>query len=95
MILKINKDLYLTMDRSPINFKDCEFIPNYTDNELTLKLTDKGLEQFKKNVLNRKEQFGDSNYIINFVTTELDGVLTYDNSEHEYDVLKKIIKESE
>jgi len=95
MILKINKDLYLTIDRSTINFKDCEFIPNYTDNELTLKLTDDGLEQFKKNVLNRKEQFGDSKYIINFIETELNGVLTYDSSEHEYDLLKKIIMEKE
>tara|TARA_R100000458_G_C8215271_1_gene201428 strand:+ start:43 stop:348 length:306 start_codon:yes stop_codon:yes gene_type:complete len=94
MKIKIEKDFYLIIDRSQINFKNCEFeVLKFSKDGIFLKLTEEGLKQFKENVLNRTEQFGDSNYIIDFVTKELNGRIEYHVSEHEYDKFEKIIKE--
>jgi len=99
MNITLNKDTYLVMDRSQINFKGVEFnVVKFDDDTVKVKLTKKGTEQFKNSVLNRTHKFGDDNYLINFLTKELKGEIEYKNSEiegteYEYNVFAKQMKE--
>ena len=52
MKIKIEKDFYLIIDRSQINFKNCEFeVLKFSKDGIFLKLTEEGLKQFKENVI--------------------------------------------
>tara|TARA_R110002020_G_scaffold97826_2_gene233389 strand:- start:535 stop:822 length:288 start_codon:yes stop_codon:yes gene_type:complete len=94
MNLTFNKDTYLIIDRSPINFKGVEFeILKFNDKTIKVKLTNKGTDQYKKSVLNRTHKLGDDNYLINFLTKELNSELEYNGTcEDEYDIFAKQIK---
>ena len=95
MNITFNKDTYLVMDRSQINFKGVEFnVVKFDENTVGVKLTRKGTEQFKNSVLNRTYKFGDDKYLISFLTKELDGEIEYSNQEEEYDIFAKQIKEN-
>tara|TARA_R110000824_G_scaffold9403_1_gene42056 strand:+ start:419 stop:724 length:306 start_codon:yes stop_codon:yes gene_type:complete len=99
MNITFNKDTFLIIDKSSINFKDVEFNVVKFDNDIVkVKLTRKGTEQFKNSVLNRTHKFGDDKYLINFLTKELKGEIEYKNSkaegtDWEYNVFAKQIKE--
>ena len=57
MNITFNKDTYLVMDRSQINFKGVEFnVVKFDENTVGVKLTRKGTEQFKNSVLNREKK---------------------------------------
>ena len=99
MNITFNKDTYLIIDKSSIDFKGVEFnVVKFDDDIVKVKLTRKGTEQFKNSVLNRTHKFGDDNYLINFLTKELKGEIEYKNSEiegteYEYNLFAKQIKE--
>ena len=93
MNITFNKDTYLVMDRSQINFKGVEFnVVKFDENTVGVKLTRKGTEQFKNSVLNRTHKFGDDKYLISFLTKELDGEIEYSNQEEEYDIFANLIE---
>tara|TARA_R100001463_G_scaffold75696_1_gene129684 strand:+ start:263 stop:565 length:303 start_codon:yes stop_codon:yes gene_type:complete len=92
MNITFNKDTYLIMDRSSINFKGVEFnVVKFNEDTVEIKLTKKGTDQYKKSVLNRSHKFGDDEYLIDFLTEELNGEITYSNQEEEYEIFAKKI----
>ena len=94
MNITFNKNTYLIMDKSPINFKGVEFnVVKFNENEIGIKLTKKGIEQYKNSVLNRTHKFGDDKYLIDFLTKELNGEIEYSNQEEEYEIFAKQMKE--
>ena len=94
MNITFNKNTYLIMDRSPINFKGVEFnVVKFNENEIGIKLTKKGIEQYKNSVLNRTHKFGDDKYLIDFLTKELNGEIEYSNQEEEYEIFAKQMKD--
>lgn len=95
MEITFNKDTYLIIDRSEINFKDVQFkVIEFNKNIIEVKLTKKGTDNFKKSVLNRSYKYGDDEYLIEFFTEELEGELSYTNEDEQYQIFANEIKKS-
>ena len=59
-----------------------------------IKLTKKGTDDFKKSILNRSYKYGDDEYLINFLTEELEGELSYTNDDEQYQIFANEIERS-
>ena len=95
MEITFNKDTYLTIDRSEINFKGIQFkVIKFNNKIVEIKLTKKGTDDFKKSILNRSYKYGDDEYLINFLTEELDGELSYTNDDEQYQIFANEIERS-
>jgi hypothetical protein len=89
-------DLYITLDRTPLNFKNIEFeiIFNKVLNLLSLKLTKKGKEQFKNMVVKRKYKYGSDEYLTTFMFNELNASINLDGylEENEPMIYNRLVK---
>ena len=95
MEITFNKDTYLTIDRSEINFKGIQFkVIKFNNKIVEIKLTKKGTDDFKKSILNRSYKYGDDEYLINFLTEELEGELSYTNDDEQYQIFANEIERS-
>ena len=95
MEITFNKDTYLTIDRSEINFKGIQFkVIKFNNKIVEIKLTKKGTDVFKKSILNRSYKYGDDEYLINFLTEELEGELSYTNDDEQYQIFVNEIERS-
>ena len=95
MEITFNKDTYLTIDRSEINFKGIQFkVIKFNNKIVEIKLTKKGTDDFKKSILNRSYKYGDDEYLINFLTEELEGELSYTNDDEQYQIFANEIETS-
>ena len=95
MEITFNKDTYLTIDRSEINFKGIQFkVIKFNNKIVEIKLTKKGTDEFKKSILNRSYKYGDDEYLINFLTEELEGELSYTNDDEQYQIFANEIERS-
>ena len=95
MEITFNKDTYLTIDRSEINFKGIQFkVIKFNNKIVEIKLTKKGTDDFKKSILNRSYKYGDDEYLINFLTEELEGELSYTNDDEQYQLFANEIERS-
>ena len=95
MKITFNKDTYLTIDRSEINFKGIQFkVIKFNNKIVEIKLTKKGTDDFKKSILNRSYKYGDDEYLINFLTEELEGELSYTNDDEQYQLFANEIERS-
>jgi hypothetical protein len=95
MKITFNKDTYLTIDRSEINFKGIQFkVTKFNNKIVEIKLTKKGTDDFKKSILNRAYKYGDDEYLINFLTEELEGELSYTNDDEQYQIFANEIERS-
>ena len=95
MEITFNKDTYLTIDRSEINFKGIQFkVIKFNNKIVEIKLTKKGTDDFKKSILNRSYKYGDDEYLINFLTEKLEGELSYTNDDEQYQIFANEIERS-
>ena len=95
MKITFNKDTYITIDRSEINFKGIQFkVIKFNNKIVEIKLTKKGTDDFKKSILNRSYKYGDDEYLINFLTEELEGELSYTNDDEQYQLFANEIERS-
>ena len=95
MKITFNKDTYITIDRSEINFKGIQFkVIKFNNKIVEIKFTKKGTDDFKKSILNRSYKYGDDEYLINFLTEELEGELSYTNDDEQYQLFANEIERS-
>mgnify|MGYP003132158968 FL=1 len=95
-MFSFTKDTYITIDRTEINFKGIEFkVMQFNDNIIEIKLTKKGIEDYKKFILNRSFKYGDDDYLINFLTEELEGELSFTNEDEHYQTITKLKRKEE
>ena len=82
--MKFNQDTQIMIDRTYIDFSNVEFGVLEVDEDVAkIKLTNKGLEEYKARIKARTHKHGTDEHLIGFMVDDLKGELWFQKDEEE------------